>query len=181
MFDAPRCPVRCLLPAAALAVSLVLLVAGVCSSRAADGGSGGGSGCSVRRSGQPAVRADGKARVLVPTRGVVGARLCRYFGRNHAPGAGPAFTLASSPRLGERAARELAGEFDRLRAVTSVARKCPLDEGGRLFVRFAYRDRRPVLVEVSLSGCIDAVSDRVGRAFEVESGLRKQLERLAPS
>lgn len=90
------------------------------------------------------------------------------------------FTLAASTHLTRRKAQDLAGQFDALRPVRGV-RHCPADQGGRLFVRFAYRDRRPVLVKVFLSGCIQAVSGQVDRAFEVDSGLRLQLEELAPN
>jgi hypothetical protein len=138
------------------------------------------SACAMRISGQPPVRATGHARVLVPPRGIVGARLCRYFGRNHPPEAGPVFTLAASTHVSRRKAQDLAGEFDALRPVHGV-RHCPADQGGRLFVRFGYRHRRPVLVKVFLSGCIQAVSGQASRAYEVPSGLSLQLEELAPN
>jgi hypothetical protein len=141
----------------------------------------GGRGCAARVSGQPKVRAAGHASVLVPTRGIAGARLCRYFGLNHAPGAGPAFTLASSTHLARREALRLARRFDGLAPVVGGPRHCPADLGGRLFVRFGYPDRPPVLVKVFLGGCIEAVSEQAGPAFEVLRGFREQLEELAPN
>lgn len=103
--------------------------------------------------------------------------LCRYSGLSQGRDLP---RLSVSRRIRRIAAvRALAARFDRQPPFPKGARSCPADDGRAIYAVFAYRDRPPVVIEVSLHGCKRLWNGRAAvRALTPR--LEQRLLRLLP-
>jgi hypothetical protein len=170
------------LSALAIAALLALIVcapagaaepfAGGCPTKALE------EGTAAKLNHNPAAR-----KAIVPA-GAISMRICRYYGFGELGKQTPK-TQARAGDLQDQAVvhgrdllESLTLEFKELEAGPTGAHGCPADEGAELYAVFTYPDAKPVILEVSLSGC-EAVVGAVPRYRDLNGSLHKKLVRLA--
>jgi hypothetical protein len=135
-------------------------------------------GATVKLNHNPAAR-----HAIVPT-GATSMRICRYYGFGELSKQTPK-TQARAGKLHDQAVvngrgllESLTLEFKELLGAPKGPISCPADEGAELYAVFFYRDAKPVILHVSLSGC-RFVSGATPRAREMTESLQNRLVRLA--
>jgi hypothetical protein len=125
-----------------------------------------------------------KARRAIVPAGATSMRICRYYGFGEFSKQTPK-TQARAGQLQDQAVvqnrdllESLTLEFKELEAGPTGAHGCPADEGAELYAVFSYRDAKPVILEVSLSGC-ESVVGAVPRYRDLNGSLHKKLVVLA--
>lgn len=124
-----------------------------------------------------------RARTAIVPAGASGLRICRYYGfgagRQTPKTQARAGKLQDGARVhGRDLLESLTLEFKELEAAPKGPISCPFDEGARLYAAFSYRDARPVILEIHLSGC-RFVGNGHARARQLSSSLEGRLLRLA--
>jgi hypothetical protein len=166
---------------------LVLLVALMVAPAAARSAEPFAGGCPSKALEEGAVKQlnhDPRARKAIVPAGATSLRICRYYGSGYLGKQTPK-TQARAGELQDRAVvngrdllESLTLEFKELEAAPKGPISCPADEGAELYAVFSYRDAKPVILDVSLSGC-RFVGNGHARARWLSSSLEKRLLRLA--
>lgn len=109
---------------------------------------------------------------LVPGRPVV-ATVCRYHGLNQVERVG---SLAATATVSGAEVAALTAALNAGEPIPAGPVSCPADYGEAVRVTFGYRDRPPVVLEASLTGCTTASTG--GEELRVSEAAYRQLTEL---
>ncbi|HEY5332652.1 MAG TPA: hypothetical protein VIJ21_03830 [Solirubrobacterales bacterium] len=166
-----------------LAMSFILVLCICAQARAAEPFASGCPNEALEGGAAAKLNRNPEARQAIVPAGATSMRICRYYGF----GAGTQ-TPKTQARVGKLQDQALVHGRDLLESLALALKEleaapkgpisCPFDEGAQLYAVFSYRDAKPVILDVSLSGC-EFVSGGVKRARQMTVSLEKKLVRLA--
>lgn len=168
----------------ALATFFLSFLVGTATARAAEPFAEGCPAKALKEGATKGLNHHPAARHAIVPAGPVSVRICRYYGFGEFDKQTPK-TVARAGELqdqvmvnGRDLLESLTLEFRELIGAPKGPISCPADEGAELYAVFSYRDAKPVVLDISLSGC-RFVSGAAPRARQMTESLQSRLVRLA--